>query len=72
MSKRITITIPDHLMDRVDTFCKLHAKNQDMSDAAKLRFLLSYGLREYIPQGEVEVKHGGKRQGAGRKKESTE
>ncbi len=71
-NRRITITLPDHLMDRVEYFYLLHGKTQNASDAEKIRFVLSYGLTDYIPSDAakkyVEIRHGGQRKGAGRKK----
>jgi len=67
VSKRITITIPDHLMERVDNFYRAHGHNQNISDAAKLRFVLSFGLTDYISADEMKIEHGGHRNGSGRK-----
>jgi hypothetical protein len=67
MPTRITLTIPDHLMERVDNFYRAHGHNQKLSAAAKVRFVIDFGLGEYISKDETEIKHGGKREGSGRK-----
>ena len=54
-------------MERVDNFYRAHGHNQNISDAAKLRFVLSFGLTDYISADEMKIEHGGHRNGSGRK-----